>query len=494
MRKASRILCVLLVMLTVFTSMPIAFAKTEIKTVLSEEDFYLTKETNQRKFTFSITEKAFCFIEFSGWEDYNYNGYVSGEKIQVSITVLDAAGRKVVSKISSDTIYEDEFFLSNTFSETLPKGKYTLVLTLDSDHPVYVDECIVNAELPKTSSKVITIKQGQSKQLNVYSEVTNKKILWGEFDSWTSSNESVATVSWKGVVTGKSIGETVIECVYDDIDSMEWESVYTVTIRVNKAKTQLYYGESKSLQSLLKNVKNYKSAKWSSADPSIVSVTKAGKATAKKTGKTTLSAKVNGTTYTVETTVPKVKLSQTTLSLVAGRSKKLTITAPAKMVTWSSSNKAVATVSSSGNVKAKKSGSATITAKYNGKNYTCKVTVRKAAYGKIIGTILAEYKKGGVYDFYADTGAKVYIIDPANNAVLASATVDASGNYVIPNVLAGTWVAVIVSGHAHRSSSREEEETNVYGINIEDEAYTDISVTVKAKSTIRMDEEFISLI
>lgn len=59
----------------------------------------------------------------------------------------------------------------------------------------------------------------------------------------------------------------------------------------------------------------------------------------------------------------------------AGKSVRLKITGTKKKVTWSSSNKKIATVSSSGKVKAKSEGTATIRAKVGKKSYKCKVTV-----------------------------------------------------------------------------------------------------------------------
>ena len=60
-------------------------------------------------------------------------------------------------------------------------------------------------------------------------------------------------------------------------------------------------------------------------------------------------------------------LSRTSLSLVVGQSKKLTVS-NAKNVKWRSSDRTVASVSKNGVVKAKKAETATITAKTSGKN------------------------------------------------------------------------------------------------------------------------------
>lgn len=74
-----------------------------------------------------------------------------------------------------------------------------------------------------------------------------------------------------------------------------------------------------------------------------------------------------------------VKLNKKTLTLEVGKSATLKITGTKAKVTWSSSNKAIATVSTKGKVTAKKAGKATITATVNKKKYTCTVTVKKAA-------------------------------------------------------------------------------------------------------------------
>jgi hypothetical protein len=74
-----------------------------------------------------------------------------------------------------------------------------------------------------------------------------------------------------------------------------------------------------------------------------------------------------------------VKLNKKTLTLEVGKSATLKITGTKSKVTWTTSNKKVATVSSAGKVTGKKDGKATITATVNKKKYTCAVTVKKPA-------------------------------------------------------------------------------------------------------------------
>lgn len=80
--------------------------------------------------------------------------------------------------------------------------------------------------------------------------------------------------------------------------------------------------------------------------------------------------------FTVEAAT-KVKISKTKVTLKKGQKTTLKISGTTKKVTWSSSNKKVATVSTKGKITAKTAGTAVITATVSGKKYTCKVTVKK---------------------------------------------------------------------------------------------------------------------
>lgn len=88
-----------------------------------------------------------------------------------------------------------------------------------------------------------------------------------------------------------------------------------------------------------------------------------------------------------------ITLSATSVSLSAGQSKTLTVSGTTEAVSWSSSNKAVATVNSSGKVTAKKTGSATITATVGSTKLTCSVTVKKPVISAKAFTITAGQKK-----------------------------------------------------------------------------------------------------
>ena len=133
---------------------------------------------------------------------------------------------------------------------------------------------------------------------------------------------------------------------------------------------------------------------WRSSKPSVATVSSNGVVTARKAGTTTITATIGGRNYTCKVTVKKavfvsrIKLNKTSAPMLVGKTLKLSCTlSPAKSkltetykLTWSSSNKKVATVDSNGKVTAKGKGTAIITAKLTqkgktAKKATCKVTV-----------------------------------------------------------------------------------------------------------------------
>lgn len=77
-----------------------------------------------------------------------------------------------------------------------------------------------------------------------------------------------------------------------------------------------------------------------------------------------------------------VKISNKSITLIAGQKKTIKVTGTKKKAKWSTSKSSVATVTQSGVVTAKKKGTATITAKIDSKKYTCKVTVETPSISK----------------------------------------------------------------------------------------------------------------
>ena len=219
------------------------------------------------------------------------------------------------------------------------------------------------------------------------SNATDKSI------TWASSKQSVATISYNGLITAVAEGQSTITASAGGKSAtcqvtVSSGYVAVVSISLDRESITLVEESSTSLVATVKpNDATDKTVTWSSSNTSIATVDQSGKVTAVKEGSATITARASDKLATCSVTVQKkviavtsVTLNKTQLSLNKGQNETLTATvkpdnATDKSVTWSSSNTAVATVNSKGKVTAVAGGNATITAKAGGQQATCTVTV-----------------------------------------------------------------------------------------------------------------------
>lgn len=208
--------------------------------------------------------------------------------------------------------------------------------------------------------------------------------------TWSSSDESVATVNDSGLVTAVSEGTVTITATNGTTSASITITVTAATVAEYTVSFDLN-GGSGTINSQTVN-EGGKATK--PADPTRTGYTFGGwfKEAActneynfdtAVSGDLTLYAKWTAATVAVES----VSLNKTTLSLTVGGSETLSATvspsgATNKDVTWSSDKPSVATVDSNGKVTAVGEGTATITVTTADGNKTaqCTVTVNAAAY------------------------------------------------------------------------------------------------------------------
>ncbi len=214
--------------------------------------------------------------------------------------------------------------------------------------------------------------------------------------TWKSTDTSVATVSSKGVVTGKKNGTATIIATTRD-GKYSATCVIKVKTRatgvtLNKTKTSLYVGEKYTLKPTVKpSSASNKNVTWKSSDKSVATVSSKGVVTAKGTGTATITAttqsgsfKASCKVYVDEfVKVEKVVLSKSSKTLNVSDTYTLKATvvpadASNKSVTWKSSNSKVAKVSSKGVVTAVGKGTAkiTVTTKDGKRKDVCTVKVK----------------------------------------------------------------------------------------------------------------------
>ena len=221
--------------------------------------------------------------------------------------------------------------------------------------------------------------------------------------TWSSSDNSIATVNAEGVVTAIKEGTATITATTNDGSNLKATCTVKVSIMpvasitLNITEKTLEEGETVNLTaSVLPANASNKSLAWTSSDENVATVDANGLVTAVKEGTATITAKANdGSNVSAKCTI-KVKapvvlvegitLNATEQTLTEGETFALTASvtpenATNKSLAWTSSDENVATVDANGLVTAVKEGTTTITAKANdGSNASaqCTITVKAA--------------------------------------------------------------------------------------------------------------------
>ena len=262
---------------------------------------------------------------------------------------------------------------------------------------ITVTNPVTKVTLNKTSASLIKGKTLTLTATVTPTNATNKNV------TWKSSNSKVAKVDEKsGVVTAVAAGTAIITATAVDGSKVTATCKITVTnpvvkvtkVTLNKTTASVVKGKTLTLTATVTptNATN-KNVTWKSSNTKIATVDGNGKVTAVAAGTATITCtakadKSKSATCKITVTNPAVKvtklrMNKTSVDLLKGKTVQLKVTvtpsnATNKAVTWTSSNKRIATVTSNGLVKAVRTGTVTITAKAkdgSGKKVTCKINV-----------------------------------------------------------------------------------------------------------------------
>jgi len=220
---------------------------------------------------------------------------------------------------------------------------------------------------------------------------TNKNV------TWTSSNESVATVS-NGIVTALKSGNAVITVKTEDGNytatcniTVEEDIINVTGVNITVETVEMQVGNSLILYAeiLPENATN-KNITWESSNEEIVQISE-GVITALKPGVATVTVRTEDGNFTDTVTitvkenkvirVESIKLNKEKLEMEVSDKSTLIVTfnpeSPTNTnVKWESSNPKVATVDQNGIVTAKKKGTTVITATSEDGGYIAKCTVK----------------------------------------------------------------------------------------------------------------------
>lgn len=329
---------------------------------------------------------------------------IEGKELQLTATVLptDATNQGLTWSSSVEGVAT----VDPTGKVTAIKAGTTVITATAKDDSGISASCTVQVTVPtvkvtgitlnKTTASVVKGKTVALTATVTPDTATDKTI------KWTTSNKNVATVSTDGVVTAVAAGTAIITATAADDSGVKATCKITVTnpvikvtrITLNKTTASVVKGKTLTLTATVTptNATN-KNVTWKSSNTKIATVDGNGKVTAVAAGTATITCtakadKSKSATCKITVTNPAVKvtklsMNKTSVDLLKGKTVQLKVTvtpsnATNKAVTWTSSNKKIATVTSNGLVKAVGTGTVTITAKAkdgSGKKVTCKINV-----------------------------------------------------------------------------------------------------------------------
>ena len=323
---------------------------------------------------------------------------VIGGTTQLAATTADSAGNALSGRVVTWTTSAPSVATvsASGLVTAVAAGSVTLSATSEGKSgsaTVTVNVVAVATVTIAPASASVTV--GATTQLTATTKDAAGNVLTGRTVTWSSSAPGVATVSSSGLVTAVAAGSATITATSEGqsgTSAITIAPVPVASVSVAPATKLLRVGTSGPLTATTKdasgNVLTGRVVTWSSNATSVATVSTAGLVTAVGVGSATITATSEGQSGTATITVTLVPVSSVTVSPASGGvniGATLQLSATTKdsagnvltgrVVTWSSSALAIATVSGSGLVNGVIVGSATITASSEGKSGTAAVTV-----------------------------------------------------------------------------------------------------------------------
>ena len=324
--------------------------------------------------------------------DGTVKGLVGKDTAKVTYAVLGTDGKAVQS------------------TKNLAVGTYKIRATVE-DQKNYDVTSVVDGTLTvnavaatgvTVNTTALKINVGESRQVSATvapANAADKNV------TWSSDNTAVAKVTSDGVVYAIAEGTANVTAKTANgktaTIAVTVSTVKADSVKLNASKVTLTsIGASKTVKATVNPTNTTdKTVTWSSSNKKVATVDKNGKIVAKGNGKATITVKTaNGKKATVKVTVKQAtkkvvlkvgkkvvtgktytlkKGKKATVKATVTDAKGKKVTSGNQKITWTTSNKKVATISKSGKITAKKAGTVKITAKTaDGKKVTFKVKVK----------------------------------------------------------------------------------------------------------------------
>ncbi|MBQ6509749.1 MAG: Ig-like domain-containing protein [Flexilinea sp.] len=295
----------------------------------------------------------------------------------------------------------------------------------DNDHifktvKVSVILPVAEVRLTETKANLLLSDDPKMAELQLTTVIVPEEAFYKDV-TWSSSNEAVATVNEKGIITAIAPGNAVITAMSTDPYSASYPKRATANITVLQAVSSLSLDQTSlninngSYVTLVPTISpanaSQKALSWESSDPSIVRVTN-GQLYAVTGGSATITATAtdgSGKSASCEVNVIQMVSS---VRITTGSSLEMNmnesirvlaeiapITATNRNVAWSSSNEKVAVISPLGEVKIIGAGTSTITCTtVDGSKLSASTLVHVPSISTDSEKVTITSKKGGTID------------------------------------------------------------------------------------------------
>ncbi len=328
---------------------------------------------------------------------------------------------------------------SNSFDEYAAYGVVNAEAAIDAVYNASVSEPVTELTIKNNEAEVY-------ENDNIYLETLVKPATSLKSVSWSSDDESIATVDNNGKVTGVSQGTTTVRATVDgkevtcEVLVKLSKNQSSITIENKDALSLLVEGETRTLTATIlpENATN-KEVYWKSSNRNVIDIDENGNLVAMSSGTAIITAKTYDGAYTDSVTIQVVKdpkkitMSNTVSKMLIGD--KHTYSASVKdedgndlvlnnQVKWRSTNTAVAKVSQTGEVTAVGAGTTYIVAYVKTVNNSfelsksSKLIVGKTNYsGKDYGLVVAKkYYNNATLSWNEIPVASSYIIERSTSA------------------------------------------------------------------------------
>jgi uncharacterized protein YjdB len=334
----------------------------------------------------------------------NPAGVRVGGTVQLTAVTKDSAGNVLTGRVV--TWASSVPAVATVSASGLVTGVAAGAITITATSEGKSGTAAVNVSLVPVASVTVTpnpagAAAGGTVQLTAVTKDSAGNVLTGRSIAWTSNATGVATVSASGLVTGVSAGNATITATSEGKSgtaavSITAVPVASVTVTPNPAGVRV--GGTVQLTAVTKdsagNILTGRAITWASNATGVATVSTAGRVTGVAAGSATITATSEGKSGTAAVTATIAPVATVTVTpnpasvVIAGTVQLATTlkdsagaTLTGRVVTWATSNAAVATVSSSGLVSGLVAGTATITATSEAKSGSSNLTVTVVASG-----------------------------------------------------------------------------------------------------------------